>query len=94
MSYLTEHDNERLSAQFGRWQATIATGSCDEILAARAAMGAALFVLRMHYADEQLFLSIAEDPLGLQPYEVAELLSAAVGDDDENPNTIPALIEV
>ena len=77
------------AADFLASEANTGPAAIAELVAiARAAMGGALAVLRLHYADDRLFYSIAEDPLGLSRPDVVELLEFAQGNGSE-PTAIP-----
>ena len=84
----SEHANDQLCSQFAKWQTDLCIGDDTEVAIARAAMGGALSVLRLHYADDRLFYSIAEDPLGLNRADVDELIEFASGNGSE-PTAIP-----
>lgn len=79
----SEHANDQLCAQFAAWQAEVIIGDPAQIEIARAAMGGALVILRLHYADDRLFYSIAQDPLGLSRHDVDELIEFANGNGSE-----------
>lgn len=82
----SEAANDQIVTLFAAWQSALIVGDDAEQRAARAAMGGALSILRLHYADDSLFFSLAEDPLGLSRTEVLELIDVANG---EEPSAIP-----
>lgn len=82
----TEAAHDQIVSLFARWQSAVVIGDDNEVQAARAAMGGALSILRLHYDNDELFFSLAEDPLGLSRTEVLELIDVANG---EEPSAIP-----
>lgn len=77
----SEHATDQIVSLFAEWQSAVIVGDDTAQRTARAAMGGALAIMRLHYADDTLFYSIAEDPLGLSRTEVQELLDLANGDE-------------
>lgn len=71
-------------------------GSDSERIAAKAAMGSALFVLRMRFDSEPVFFTFAKEYFGIDAVEASELITQAVGDFDDGADTSnsPSAIDV
>lgn len=96
MSPFTSTELDQLSDLFGRLSVAAGFGSNSERIAARAAMGGALFVARMRFDSEAAFQDFAGDVLGIGADEAADLITHAVGDSDDgnDTSTAPSVIDL
>lgn len=92
----TETELDQLSALFARLSVAVGFGSNSERIAAKSAMGGALFVCRMRFDSDAAFISFAGGILGIGPEEAADLITHAVGDSDDGNDTLntPSAIDV
>lgn len=92
---LTDNTLHALSAVIGSWQGTAAFGLILEQIAARSAIGAALFVLRLTQPDH--FDQIVSD-LGIESAAADDLIAEVAGDilptDPDLDTHQPATIDI